>query len=118
MINTRAKNIIIPKNQESMMMLYENRELNSAELIVFSIPVQDLQLLFKCGFFDEINKEVKALIDDYEEEEIIDKGKIIQLKKVVEDFYSESPIVKYYMNNFVELANYALKFNTGIFFYF
>ena len=118
-INKRVPNIIVPKDENSKIMLYENRD-QDGDYIIFPICRDDLMELFKSGLFDKINSKVGSLIDFREEEDISDMSKIENCRLVLVGLIllESDPLLKYNINIIYNLFEEAIKFKTGIFFFF
>ncbi|PWG77870.1 hypothetical protein [Pararcticibacter amylolyticus] len=111
------KIICVPKHDQALNRL-EFDENIEGDLIEISITEQVHSKLENIGFFDSINRLAGSNIDNFEDESITDK-KILQ-KLMDSDVLDEKRYdtlgleVKKIKNLFEE----ALKYQTGIFFYF
>jgi len=100
-----------------MNMLLENNE-TLGQYSVLPIPVDDLTLLMKSELFESINDKFYVFIDNYEEEEIVGASKLSELKNTIEKFQPGDAILSYYKELIIGMVDLAIKFDTGVFFYF
>jgi len=119
MLNRRLPNIIVPKDDDSLMALYENNDVEG-DYIIFPIGRDDLDAIFKSGFFNKINEQVGVIIAPNEEADITEPPEIGNLLSILTEFKTnqEDPLLKYYFDCFDTLFNKAVELSTGVFFYF
>jgi hypothetical protein len=124
MLNRRIPTIIVPMDVDSLNALYEQRE-DEGEYLTLAISREDLELLFRIGFFDDINETIGTLIDEYEEVELSDKHLIQRLIKWLASYtwlenhtWLENQLCRFYSYKLVILLRKAIKYNVPVFFYF
>jgi len=112
------KTICVPKSKDALDRLDYNKT-EEGDLFEISLDADVFLELFKIGFFQAINRLAHSNIDDFEDDAIIEES---YLKNILNsDIFNEQ---KYNVDVFKivkkieELFLQALKYKTGIFFYF
>jgi hypothetical protein len=110
------KTICTPKSPEAMERL-DTDSCIDGDLVELELPQDSFERLWNSGLFDELNRALSILIDDFEDEKIV--GELVDEAILVLDRFIDSG--KAPQNIFLEirrLLNVAKKSRTGLFFYF
>jgi hypothetical protein len=110
------KTICTPKSAEAMDRLDMDSCIDG-DLVELNFPQDNFEKLWSSGLFDELNRALSIMIDDFEDEKIV--GESVDEAILVLDRFIDSG--KAPQNIFLEirrLLNLAKKNRTGLFFYF
>ena len=99
------RSLIVPIDKQGMAD-YENDVTKTDGLKPFILPESEFNLLFKSGYFADLNARFNLLIDDYEEE-VIPPTALEYAKKQLNELTANCPI-------FSEALNYAIQQNTEL----
>jgi hypothetical protein len=108
--------ITVPKDKDAEKAL-DYDEAIKEQLIELNIDDKDFEILYREGFFNLINQTADVNIDDYEQEAIINRRKIIGLLELLElkkGSFSNTRLIEEILNLFRE----AISNNTGVYFFF
>ncbi|MBS4066820.1 MAG: hypothetical protein KGZ74_19820 [Chitinophagaceae bacterium] len=115
-VNLRKPCIVAPSDDNSVEKLYRG-EFNNLECDYFSFSRNKLYEIFETGFFEHLNNKYGLLISDYEQEEIMDKEKLVT---ILNDDIKKFKDLKHlsFWNDFAKCITTAIEKGTGIFFFF
>lgn len=116
MINRRLPLVIVPLDSSSLDALYEQRD-DQGNYFVLPMSREDLGILFREGFFDNINSKFGLLIDEYEEVGLTNFRIIRQLLAYLQETNFQDPICRFYANKLSILLSKALQQKTSVLFY-
>jgi hypothetical protein len=112
------KTICVPKDSEAQAHLNLD-ESQPGELIELIIDDDTISKLWEVGFFDSINRLAHSNIDKFEDESIIEKE---QLMKVINSNLFDQDLYDVHLYSFIgnigDLFKKAIRYNTGVYFYF
>ncbi|KEA53971.1 hypothetical protein DT73_04035 [Mangrovibacter sp. MFB070] len=109
------KSILVPTSQESMSRLDFDNCIDG-DLIDINISDDDFSAMMNLGLIELLNKSLDLYIDEFEDEEIVGSDELNHAKIIIENHFT---IGKEKMVDIVlTQINKAIKYNTGIFFYF
>ena len=109
------KNISVPVNKSAM----ERLDLDNCvdgDLIELILDEDNYTNLLESNVINQLNNELDINIDDYEDEKIIDLDKLIKAKSII-----QNSIVSNNSEALIQLltqVDNAIKYKTGLFFYF
>lgn len=112
----RKREIIVPKNKKACEDLDFGNE--TIDIITLSLSRHDFKILFFSGILEKISLKTNKLIDDYEQEKI-EKPKLELLLSIINNkrhWYQFS--LNKILNKISLMVEYAIKYNTAIYFYF
>lgn len=108
-----SRTIVVPKDVAAQHALNYD-EATSEQLIELALEESAFKTLWEAGFFQRVNAIAGVNIDVYEDECIEDPQ---QLKNVLEsDVFTENSSIQ--VKEIKSLFELAIKFGTGIYFYF
>ena len=99
--------IAIPIDEQGILD-YENDVTKRDRLKIFILPAVEYNLLWNCGFLDELNFQLGLMIDDYEEE-IIPNCNLEATERIFNEYTKDCKFP-----TFMEALQYAKKCNTQI----
>lgn len=108
------KYILVPTSQEAMIRL-DSDECIEGDLIEAVINDEQFNKLFHSGLIDFVNKQFDVLIDEYEDAKITNIDDLKTLSLFLEQKFSGGDEVFSVLKKQVA---YAIKYNTGVFFFF
>ena len=105
--------IIVPKNQDAIMALdYDMAK--PEQLIEWELSQDEFMELWNLKIFDKINTTCDTIIDDCEDENISEINDLIQCSLMINQMKNKQKSIQ----KFFIMIQYAIDFQTGIFFYF
>lgn len=110
------KTICTPKSADAMKRLDTDTCIDG-DLVELALPQDCFESLWSSGLFDELNRALSIMIDDFEDEKIV--GESVDEAILVLDRFIDSD--KAPQNIFLEIRRLlilAKKSRTGLFFYF
>jgi len=107
------KIISVPLTIEAMERLDTNSCIDG-DLKELALEGLDYEQLWKSGLFEELNKNLNIIIDDYEDEKI-PLERLQDAIKIVEEFPQKNGTK---ISSLLNLFRVALERKTGVFFYF
>ena len=109
------KCISVPTSIEAMSRLDYDACIEG-DLVDATITDEDYNSIVKLGLVTSLNELLDINIDDYEDEKIVGIDALTQAKMLIENIFisSESTAV----NILLSQVNNAMKYKTGVFFYF
>lgn len=112
------KNICVPKNPEALHRLDYNQNI-SGDLLEVNLDDQDFEKLWQSDFFTSINVLTNSIIDIFEDEHILEPGKLETV--INSDLFENAKYGQDILKITSELRTLfkeALQRKTGIHFYF
>lgn len=111
-----SKIISVPKNKDAEIALDYNQATED-QLIEISLSDEEFSELWNEGIFSLINDIAGTNIDDFEDDNIIDKEKI---KKIIDklSYIQKSGLLKNKLGQIITLFEEAFIRGTGVYFYF
>ncbi len=110
--------IVVPKDRLAQELL-ERDEATDQQLLELYLSDEEFYFLYKQGIFELINQIAGSLIDDFEDDSVLEKEKIL---KIIESlnaqkamFTNEWTVI---IQKIVGLFEESLKRSTGVYFYF
>ncbi len=106
--------ITVPKNQDAILALdYDMAK--PEELIEWKLSENEFIELWNLKIFDKINTTCDTIIDDYEDESITEIYRLNECFLIINQMKINSNQI---IQKFSKMIQYAIDFETGIYFYF
>ena len=107
------KVISVPVSLEAMKRLDYDLSIDG-DLIAINLTNELYDEIWKLGFFNEVNSVINKNIDDYEDESIDKKEELELLLEIVLKYLDKD----IFFRELYELIKFAIKYSTGVFFFF
>ncbi|WP_140918936.1 hypothetical protein [Limnobaculum xujianqingii] len=88
----------------------------TGDLIEFYLNDAQYRALWKSGVIEQINKTLNIMIDDFEDEKILGSERLLYAQQLIESKLAATNCEVLQKLLFLTIS--ALKYNTGVFFYF
>jgi hypothetical protein len=88
----------------------------SGDLLEIVLADEDFSRIQETGFFEDINRNLDTLIDDFEDEAITERAHMELILKLSKE-YGEKFKVDFF-GDLIPIVEEAMRKKTGIFFYF
>lgn len=109
------KTISVPISKDAMYRL-DSDECILGDLEELSVSEEEFLALSKTGVFEEFNSTLNKLIDEYEDESIQGQTELETALKILQKLFATTNFDT--LKKIIHLNEMAMKYNTGMFFYF
>ncbi|GKX58672.1 hypothetical protein [Leminorella grimontii] len=110
------KYLSVPVSLDAMNRL-EYDKCVDGDLVEVLLDDSEYKELWESGVFNLLNDKLDKNIDDYEDESLVGLNGLHQVKIIVNENILANPS-KHVLDKLISQIDLAIKFNTGIFFYF
>lgn len=108
------KMISVPVSKDALDRLDRGVE-QQGDLVEISLSDADFDQIFRSGWVERVNREVRCNIDDYEDEHLLDDEQLQRLASVTEEYVRDGADV---FSAILRLVGEARMNKTGLHFYF
>ncbi len=114
-----ANRIIIVPVDRKCLQDFNMGKTNADQILTLELDDSDFYELYRDKVFDAINKVADTMIDDYEDDEIVDLGKLMKvISELEERKYEFKKCDDEIVQEIISLCKEAHERKTGIYFYF
>ena len=119
LINPQNRLIIVPKDLVAMEALDYDKA-DDEQLIIMPLNEKEFNLLFYNRVFNLINDLGEIIIDDFEDDQVTDKAKLIKIEQALISVKNKQKgkQIETILEKLINLFSEAIQRNTGVYFYF